>query len=292
MLTRSDVDSILEQLKDKMCFASEAQFQLEFALACGRLFAGSQLLLEWPESNLNKRYEYDLIVCGEKGDTLIEFKYKVANKSDKGKRIAFPIGGSNGLTVKLPNQGAYDEGAYHCWRDIEKIENWVAKNNNRNGFFILITNEEHYWTNSFANGIARDVSMEGGKHQGYCSKKLKGDRYNNGRWPEINILSDYNFEYNDFWRNDFVIPGKTKKEYGLFKCLVVEVLLIFFITKDNPDGTRETVKTIYGPIEEAKEEFKKIIEEQYVDYHKTKTLDHWRVIRLFDVYGNQLAQES
>ncbi len=71
-----------------------------------------------------------------------------------------------------------------------------------------------------------------------------------------------------------------------------EVLRVFFITKDNPDGTKETVKTIYGPIEEAEEEFNKIIEEQCVEYHMTKVLDHWRVIRLFDEYGKQLLQES
>ena len=71
-----------------------------------------------------------------------------------------------------------------------------------------------------------------------------------------------------------------------------EVLRMFFITKDNPDGTKETVKTIYGTIEEAEEEFNKIIKEQCVEYHTTKTPDHWWVIRLLDEYGKQLLQES
>ena len=67
---------------------------------------------------------------------------------------------------------------------------------------------------------------------------------------------------------------------------------MFFITKDKPDGTRETVKTIDGSFEEAKEAFNMVIEEQYVDYRITKTLSRWRIIRLFDEDGKQLAQES
>lgn len=67
---------------------------------------------------------------------------------------------------------------------------------------------------------------------------------------------------------------------------------MFFITKDNRDGTREIVKTIDGSIDQAKDEFDKIIKEQSHEYHVAKTIDHWRIIRLFDENNNQLAQES
>ena len=67
---------------------------------------------------------------------------------------------------------------------------------------------------------------------------------------------------------------------------------MFTITKDNPDGTREIIETVEGSLEMAQEAFAKVIEEQSYEYHITKTLNHWRTIRLFDEKNNQLAQES
>ena len=67
---------------------------------------------------------------------------------------------------------------------------------------------------------------------------------------------------------------------------------MFYITKDNPDGSREKVAEIAGTKERAFEEFEKIIREQGHEQHVTKTLKIWRVIRLFDENNNQLAQES
>lgn len=67
---------------------------------------------------------------------------------------------------------------------------------------------------------------------------------------------------------------------------------MYFITKDNPDGTREVVKELNGTLEDAQREFSAIVKEQAYKYKVLKTIKKWRVIRLFDSESNQLAQES
>lgn len=67
---------------------------------------------------------------------------------------------------------------------------------------------------------------------------------------------------------------------------------MFYITKDNSDGTKEKVRVIDGTRENAFEVFEEVIKEQAYQYHVEKSLKKWRVIRLFDQDNNQLAQES
>ena len=66
----------------------------------------------------------------------------------------------------------------------------------------------------------------------------------------------------------------------------------FYITKDNPDGTKERIQEITDTREEALEAFLAVIQAQSHEYHVAKTLKQWRVIKLFDESNRQLAQES
>lgn len=67
---------------------------------------------------------------------------------------------------------------------------------------------------------------------------------------------------------------------------------MYYITKGNPDGTRDTVKTINGSLEDALQEFDKSIEEQVYEFRIAKTIKQWRILRLHDEDGNILRQES
>lgn len=67
---------------------------------------------------------------------------------------------------------------------------------------------------------------------------------------------------------------------------------MYYITKDNSNGTKEEVRIIEGTIEEAFEAFNEIIREQAYQYHVEKSMKTWRIIRLFDENHKQLAQES
>lgn len=57
---------------------------------------------------------------------------------------------------------------------------------------------------------------------------------------------------------------------------------MYYITKDNPDGSKEKVAETTGTKEQAFEEFEKVIRAQSHEYHVAKTLKIWRIIRLFN----------
>ncbi len=66
----------------------------------------------------------------------------------------------------------------------------------------------------------------------------------------------------------------------------------YYITKDCENGDKEVVQRIDGTLEEAREAFMQVLEEQSKAYHIDKTLKQWRVIRLFDSNDTLLLQES
>ena len=45
-------------------------------------------------------------------------------------------------------------------------------------------------------------------------------------------------------------------------------------------------------LEEARKQFECLIQKQSHEYHQLKVITKWRVIRLYDVDGRQIAQES
>lgn len=66
----------------------------------------------------------------------------------------------------------------------------------------------------------------------------------------------------------------------------------YTITKDNSDGSHEVVWEGTCTLEELREEFEQIIVAQQVIYRASNHTIKWRVIRVFDEQGNQIAQES
>lgn len=45
-------------------------------------------------------------------------------------------------------------------------------------------------------------------------------------------------------------------------------------------------------LEEALKQFKDLVMKQSHEYHQLKTISKWRVVRLYDADGEQIAQES
>ena len=73
--------------------------------------------------------------------------------------------------------------------------------------------------------------------------------------------------------------GKKKKTY-------------YYITKDKEDGTKEVAAMVNGTEDDARKRFNEIVNAQVEEYHVLKTLEKWRVIRLFDSEDRQIAQEG
>ncbi|MCH5158810.1 MAG: hypothetical protein J1F33_06410 [Clostridiales bacterium] len=66
----------------------------------------------------------------------------------------------------------------------------------------------------------------------------------------------------------------------------------YYITKDQEDGKKEVVAMVKGTEDDARKRFNEIVNAQIEEYHVLKTLDKWRVIRLFDSDDVQIAQEG
>ena len=67
----------------------------------------------------------------------------------------------------------------------------------------------------------------------------------------------------------------------------------FYVTKDNPDGSKEVIYRIKGEREQAFVVFSFVVQEQVKEYRKPTNTKKWRIVRLFDAKtGEQLAQES
>ena len=67
----------------------------------------------------------------------------------------------------------------------------------------------------------------------------------------------------------------------------------FYITKDNPDGTKELVYRLKCDQEQAYTIFCFVIREQQKEYKDSNFTIKWRVIRMFDSKtGVQICQES
>ncbi len=67
----------------------------------------------------------------------------------------------------------------------------------------------------------------------------------------------------------------------------------FYITKDNPDGTKELVYRLKCDKEQAYTIFGFVINEQQKEYRGSNFTIKWRVIRMFDAKTQeQICQES
>lgn len=154
-----------------------------------------------------------MIVYKNREKTFIEFKYKTR----KGCTYTLPPG----LEVIPSNMGARSIAKYDCWKDIQRLEKYVAKGEASNAFFIFLTNDPLYWKERNASEVyGDDFSLEDGNH----SSKTK-------RWKDVDkvektigekrkdpiIAKDYNFEY--FPYSKTVVNKKVDE----FQFLVVDI---------------------------------------------------------------------
>ncbi len=242
MLTKDQVIQIIDELKkSKFCYVSEAHIQLQFAII-GAHILGDQFdfIPEFPghttyHTNIEQKTEFDLLVLDKNTEekTLIEFKYKTKNETQKNKqRMQYPI--IFGGALALANHGAQNLNRYDCWRDIYRIEQNVIeskKPNNKskvqvsNGFFIFVTNDPLYenedGTTSFCYQNTKGMfSLKKGSHDAQLKRvnpslsvKTAGAfRLNN----DIDIQNDYTFCYQPFQMFNV-------SKYNEFRYLLVEI---------------------------------------------------------------------
>lgn len=218
MFDRNKVFIVVEELRKKyLCFASEAHFQLMFAFEANKQFGEKYLFYpEWPcNAEIgNKKDHIDLMIVDEnKEKTFIEFKYKTR----KGCTYTLPPD----VKVTPSNMDARPNAKYDCWKDIQRLEKYVAKGKASNAFFIFLTNDPLYWKERNASEVyGDDFSMEDGNHSSKIKRWKDADKVEKAigeKRKDPIITKDYNFEY--FPYSKTVVSKKVDE----FKSLVVDI---------------------------------------------------------------------
>lgn len=214
------VKNVLKVLAEKdHFFCSEAHLQTEFTIEAAKLYPNNRYFPEIvpsniPQSYLNKYGEkgvhFDLLIKTNNQNVLVEFKYitqSYANYVDD-------------MWMQVKSHMAMDIRRYDCWKDIERIENFVLSNesNISYGYFILITNVPALYNNEGHESLDADFHIENGAHNKGIRKWKQGAGSGTikGREKQIETLLDYNFKYEDFYLFD-------EFKASIFKSLVVDI---------------------------------------------------------------------
>ena len=238
-----EVNKVMNELREKpRFFVSEAHFQMSFIKEAMRLFNDKfeyypEFHIRLNEGTINEEnFEIDLLILEKSTNekTLIEFKHKTTNTSNKSFKIPLPF--DEGYFVPT-SMAAQDLGKFDCWSDIERLEKLInVEKIYDNGFFILVSNDDLYWKNTKENNThGRDFSLDSFRKGtkswdkwndeiGHVDDSLIGG-ITHGRDRKITINYCHKFKWSDppFATFDHQLKPRETKKCGVYKYLVVEL---------------------------------------------------------------------
>ncbi|RMD66661.1 hypothetical protein D6833_01215 [Candidatus Parcubacteria bacterium] len=130
------VREILTSLEKKRpIFHSEADFQHAFAWEIHQRLPDASIRLELPIFIGHRALHLDIWVATKGAGFAIELKYKT-------RALKVQLGEEH---FRLKNQSAQDIGRYDFIKDIQRLEQVVAKRENTVGYAIFLTNDSAYW---------------------------------------------------------------------------------------------------------------------------------------------------
>ena len=213
------INEVLEKLKERKFFVSEAHFQTEFIVQASLLYPGFRFFPEisapkipsdFKESFGSRAARFDLLVVKDHIQTLIEFKYITKHYEEE----------IEGFHLELKSQDAWDVRRYDCWKDIARIEAFVKdpQTDINAGYFILITNVDLLWRESTKQTQDEAFRIHEGQHRAntlsWGPTASAGTKA--GREKELVIRNDYAFHYEPFYEG-------IGKGAGTFQSLVIEI---------------------------------------------------------------------
>jgi hypothetical protein len=172
-------------------FHSEADFQHEFAWNIRELAPDLEIRLEYPLGSKNGAL--DILVRDELSSVAIELKYLC-------RKMTCSIGRDD---FALKNQGAQDIRRYDVFKDIARMERFIAQTQGAKAIVIVLTNDPKYWV-----GSRREDTFDAA----FC---LQHGRFVEGElaWAEqtsagtkrkreisIQLANRYNFSWSDYSR--------------------------------------------------------------------------------------------
>ena len=134
-----EIHSLLASLAARRpIFHSEADFQHALAWEFHLFRPGAHVRLEKQIAQQGPREHLDLLVQIGERDIAIELKYKT-------RLLNFT---QTGEPYSLRNQSAQDIGRHDFIKDVARLERFVSTRKNCEGFAVVLTNDQTYWTKS------------------------------------------------------------------------------------------------------------------------------------------------
>ncbi len=204
-----DLESLFVDLaKGRPIFHSEADFQHELAWQIHASDQSSEVRLERPVEVDGRRLNIDILV--HIGGAVLAFELKYWTK-----RLEVTERGEKFL---LRKQAAQDISRYDFWKDVARLERFVAAGSATRGFAIAITNDQGYWRESSRETVDQSFRL----HDGRVSNSVMAWKHTastgtmRGREEPISLDGRYVVS----WQPHSRLAGAAA---GEFKMVVIEV---------------------------------------------------------------------
>jgi len=203
-----EVDKILSVLaKERPVFHSEADFQHAFAWEIHQSLPNALVRLERPIQVNGELLYIDVWIAYQGAIIAIELKYKT-------RRLAVQVDDEQ---YSLRDQSAQDIGRYDFIKDIQRLEQVAAANQNITGYAVLLTNDSAYWKPNYGT-VDADFRLHDGRILrgvlAWGAGASEGTKKN--REQPLELQGEYQLKWSDY---SFIesVP------YGKFRSLVVKV---------------------------------------------------------------------
>lgn len=202
-MTKKELQEWVSNLAiNRPIFYSEADFQLELGFKLKS--KGHEVRLERPiHAKDGKTFELDIVVDNE---VVIELKYK---KID----CKYVIG--NEIFI-LKKDGGGKENRYKIFKDVWRVRHLVERKSFKEGFVVLMTNDEQYWNCVSKKLHAHQFDLSDGR------ALIKGQTLEMGGKKKLYNPIEINFNDELKWV-DYRTPNQSDNPNTGFRFLVIDV---------------------------------------------------------------------
>ena len=177
---------------DRPIFYSEADFQHALAWKIRELYPETKVRLETPSGNFDKRERIDIVVTNGAHKFALELKYK--------KRAIQVV--ANHERFSLTNDGAQDIARYDFFKDVVRLERYVAAEQSTTGYALFLTNDELYWKESARGSNSAAFFMHEGRMLDNSSPlawhERTGEGTMKGRTESLNPRINVKIQWKDY----------------------------------------------------------------------------------------------
>lgn len=204
-----DFENIMLTLAESRCvFHAEADFQHAVAWELHRRLPEANVRLELPIRVDSEKLHLDIWLSHEGYSLAVELKYKT-------RALTVSVDGEE---FALSSHGAQDLGRYDYIKDVQRIEQVVARGACSQGYAVFLTNDSAYWSDSSGRTVDAGFRLHDGR---VLQGELRWDSHAGagtirGRERPLRLKSEYPIQWQDYSRVE-------SARYSVFRYACVHV---------------------------------------------------------------------